>query len=260
MTAAGSGFGAAVASLPPISLDAVIETAGLQTRVDRKYILPAELLAELELGANSAVLEIDGRRRFRYETVYFDTPDRRLHRDTAHRRPRRFKVRVRTYVDSSTSLLEVKRKDGRGKTEKDRLDLDPGCDRRYLDSAMRDFVDAMVAGDASVSSDQLAETLTTRFDRTTIVDLDHRARYTVDHGLTATGPDGRTVRLEDAVVVECKSAGRATPLDRTLWSLGVRPAPMSKYCTTLALLEPSLPENHWHRTLRRHFGVRLRST
>jgi hypothetical protein len=55
--------------------------------------------------------------------------------------------------------------------------------------------------------------------------------------------------------VECKSAGRATPMDRALWAVGVRPARISKYCTTLALLEPSLPANHWHRTLKRHFGA-----
>jgi hypothetical protein len=256
MTAAGPGFARAVGALPPISLEAVEATAGLQARFDRKYILDAELLDRLALGASCRALEIDGRRRFRYETVYFDTPDRRLYLDTAHRRPNRFKVRVRTYVDSDTSMLEVKRKDRRGKTEKGRLELAPGCDRRQLDPAMRDFVDASVSSNLT---GQLVETITTSFDRSTIADLDHGARYTVDLGLVAAGVDGRTVRLEDAVVVECKSAGRTTPLDRTLWALGIRPAPMSKYCTTLAMLEPSLPANRWHRTLDRYFGGRQRS-
>ncbi len=252
MSEPGFGFGGAIAALPPVSLDDVLETADLQTRVDRKYLVGVELLDTLALATNTAVLEIDGLRHFRYETVYFDTPERRLYLDTAYRRPRRFKVRVRTYVDSDTAMLEVKRKDPRGKTAKDRLDLDPGRGRRQLDAAMRGFVDSSVMTDVA---DRLAETVTTRFDRTTIVDLDHRARYTVDHGLTATAPDGRVVHLEGNVVVECKSAGRATPFDRALWALGVRPARISKYCTTLAVLEPSLPANHWHRTLQRYFGA-----
>ena len=253
MTEAGSGFDRAVAALPPISLDEVIATAGLQTRVDRKYVVSVELLDELALGTNPAVLEIDGRRRSRYESVYFDTSDRRLYRDTAYRRPSRFKVRVRTYVDSSTSMLEVKRKDGRGNTLKHRLELDPGVDRRRLDFEMCRFVESSVDTDLA---GRLVEAVTTRFDRATFVDLDRGARYTIDHRLSATAPDGRTVRLQNAVVVECKSVGRATPLDRTLWALGVRPARMSKYCTALAVLEPSLPANHWHPTLRRHFGAR----
>jgi hypothetical protein len=246
------GFEGAIVALPPVSLDEVLDAAELQTRVDRKYIVSVGQLDMLVPSAGAAVLEIDGLRQFGYETAYFDTPDRRLYLDTAYRRPRRFNVRVRTYLDSNSSMFEVKRKDGRGRTDKDRLDLDSGRDRRRLDTEMRTFVDSSVATDVT---DRLQEAAITRFDRTTLVDIRHHARYTIDHRLTSTSPDGRTVKLRNAVVVECKSAGRATPMDRALWDVGVRPARISKYCTTLALLEPSLPANHWHRTLKRHFGA-----
>ena len=250
------GFEGVVHALPSISLDEVFEAAELQTRVDRKYVVGVGQLEAIGLpteGAESnlAVLEIEGLRHFGYETVYFDTPDRRLYLDTAYRRPRRFKVRVRTYVDTGTAMLEVKRKDGRGKTDKHRLDLGPVAGRRHLDVGMREFVDSSIATDVT---DQLAEVATTRFVRTTLVDVERHARYTFDQGLTTTAVDGRVVQLRDAVVVECKSAGRATPMDRALWASGVRPARISKYCTALALLEPSLPSNHWHRTLGRHFS------
>lgn len=248
MSEPGLEFGGAIAALPPVSLDEVLETAELQTRVDRKYIVGVDMLDNLVLGAGAAVLEIDGSRRFGYETVYFDTSDRQLYLDTAYRRPRRFKVRIRTYLNSGSAMLEVKRKDRRGRTDKARLDIDSGGDRRRLDAEMRRFVDSSVATDVT---DRLHETATTRFDRTTLVDIENRARYTIDHRLTSSAPDGRVVQLNDAVVVECKSAGRATPMDRALWAVGVRPARISKYCTTLALLEPSLPANHWHRTLQR---------
>ena len=54
------------------------------------------------------------------------------------------------------------------------------------------------------------------------------------------------------MVVETKSAA-ASPMDRLLWSRGVRPTRISKYATGLAALDPALPHNRWSRTLRRHF-------
>lgn len=56
------------------------------------------------------------------------------------------------------------------------------------------------------------------------------------------------------LVVESKSAGPATPVDRLLWRNGIRPARISKYCVGLAALDPALPANRWNRTLRRYFG------
>ena len=60
----------------PVALDEMESTAALLTRRDRKYIVPLAVAAELvdRLEAACRVLEIDGRRRFRYESVYFDTP------------------------------------------------------------------------------------------------------------------------------------------------------------------------------------------
>jgi hypothetical protein len=68
----------AVASLRPVTLDVLDERARLQRRVDRKYIVRqdrfGEILAELE--DDQEALEIGGRRRFAYESVYFDTSGR----------------------------------------------------------------------------------------------------------------------------------------------------------------------------------------
>jgi hypothetical protein len=55
------------------------------------------------------------------------------------------------------------------------------------------------------------------------------------------------------VLVESKSAGRASAPDRILRELGIRPAAVSKYCVGVAALHPELPSNPWHQTLRRYF-------
>ena len=58
-----------------ISLETLDERAALLKRVDTKYLLAeADLEALLaELAADHDVLEIDGRRRFAYRSVSFDT-------------------------------------------------------------------------------------------------------------------------------------------------------------------------------------------
>ncbi|MCB0996845.1 MAG: hypothetical protein KDB21_17245, partial [Acidimicrobiales bacterium] len=106
-------------------------------------------------------------------------------------------------------------------------------------------------------ANRLVPTLTTLFRRSTLVFDDASARVTVDAGLRWGGADGRTLALGDGLLVlETKSAGRASPLDRALWRSGERPLKISKYGTGMAALHPELPANAWHRVLRTHIGVR----
>ncbi|MDH3302175.1 MAG: VTC domain-containing protein, partial [Acidimicrobiia bacterium] len=110
----------------PIGLDAVMLTADLQTRKDRKYLVPIELLPELLSSLHHAqVLTIGCRNRFAYRTTYFDTPGLDSYLDAARRRPSRYKVRTRNYLDSGLCMLEVKTRDRRGRTVKRRLECDP---------------------------------------------------------------------------------------------------------------------------------------
>ena len=90
--------------LPHISLDELNAHAELLTRTDRKYIVTNEHLAQLieSNRAHLAMLDIEGRREFSYESVYFDTTDLRLYRDAATSRRFRFKVRTRIYRDTAT--------------------------------------------------------------------------------------------------------------------------------------------------------------
>ena len=95
--------------------------------------------------------------------------------------------------------------------------------------------------------------LTTRYDRITVVDLDDVARITIDVGLRCISSTGVTTGLDDAFVVETKSAGPPSAADRELWAEGIRPSRISKFGTGMAALHPSLPSNKWHQTLNRHF-------
>src|SRR5919107_618134 len=109
--------------LGQVGLDEVLSEAALQTRVDRKYLLTPDQFEELgrRIGSTFRVLEIDGRRVFGYESVYFDTGALDLFRAHRQGRRRRYKARVRTYLDSGACMFEVKLKGRRGETVKHRL-------------------------------------------------------------------------------------------------------------------------------------------
>ncbi|SDD08478.1 VTC domain-containing protein [Sanguibacter gelidistatuariae] len=252
------GTDALVAGFTPVTLDEIQERADLQTRVDRKYVVPGHLFAELlEAHPDLGVLEIAGRRRFGYESVYFDTPDLVSYRGAAHGRRRRFKVRTRTYTDAGDCVFEVKVKGGRGETVKERLPYGLG-DAETITPQARAFVadvlhEALPDAEGLVRS--LSPTLVTMYDRTTFVDAAAGTRLTCDTTLRCTTPDDdASVALDDQVLLESKSPGAPTAIDRWLWSRGHRPDQISKYCVGLAALDAELPSNKWHRTLVRHFG------
>ncbi len=239
-------------ALAGIGLAEVLEVAELQSRVDRKYLVTPAQFAELVDRCSSGlrVLEIDGRRDFHYESVYFDTDDYVAYRQAATGRRSKFKVRTRTYLDSGACMLEVKTEGGRGETIKDRMVYDLAC-RDRLDAEAKRFVGGRVHLDGGVTS--LHPVLRTTYSRATLVDPIAGTRMTCDAQLLCTSPKGRDVEMDTHVLVETKSRGASTAADRFLWSMGERPVRISKYCVGLALVEPGLPANRWNRTLRRYF-------
>jgi hypothetical protein len=235
-----------------ISLSELNAAAELQTRQDRKYIVPVALLATLapEIASDTRVLRTNGVAKFAYESHYFDTPERASYLAAVRQRPHGYKVRTRSYLDSDTCLLEVKTRNGRGETVKNRMEY-AFADRLVLTEQGRSFVRnfAEVGSDA----EDLEPVLQTNYQRTTLVLGNEPVRATVDVGLLFTDPLGGTVALRDYAVVETKTLGSHSAIDRLLWHHGHRPETFSKFGIGLAVLHPELPANRWNRVLRRYF-------
>ncbi|MCC3765915.1 polyphosphate polymerase domain-containing protein [Glycomyces sp. TRM65418] len=241
--------------LTPVGLGELLAVAELQTRVDRKYLVSQEELAALakDMGGELAVLEIQGVRRFAYESVYFDTPALSSYLGTARSRRRRFKVRTRTYLDSGQCMLEIKTRAGVA-TVKQRFDY-AAVDRHRLTDEGRWRIEGTVQVPEGAAA--LEPVLVTRYRRVTALHVPSGARLTCDTELRFEDFTGREGAISpELAVVEVKSAGRSGPVDRRLWRAGYRPCPISKYGTGMAFLRPELPANKWNRTLRRHFGWR----
>lgn len=236
-----------------VDLAEIEALASLQTRIDRKYLVPAVQGRKLldVLRTDAAVLRIDGSAAFRYETVYFDTPDLDSYLSSAQGRRHRFKVRVRTYADSGLCVLEVKRKGGRGETIKVRVphELD---DPSTLGASARAFIEETLGRPGL--GERLRPTLITSFVRSTLLDRRDGSRATLDAEIDLRAPGAPPSVLEGRVILETKSVGAATAADRWLWRQGFRPTSFSKFCVGMALTHADLPANRWNRVLRHHLG------
>ncbi len=249
---------ASLASLPPIGLAALADAGSLLTRKDRKYVLPTGRLPGVIAwsGDRARVLEIDSRRSSDYESVYFDTPQLTSYLMAARRRRRRFKVRTRSYLDSGQCWLEAKTRDGRGHTVKTRMAHDASC-ADHLTPDGRDFLAATLRPtmpDCEKLVADLEPELVTRYQRATLFLPGDSARVTVDVNLRAIDRCGHELAPAEVGIVETKTSGPPSAMDRLLWSLGYRPVRISKYATSMAALHPVLPANRWTPALR-HLGV-----
>lgn len=251
-----SGIAAVVAALPPITLEELNQRAALLRRTDRKYILTDDQFLDLlrQVDGDVRVLEIEDERNPRYESLYFDTPEHDSFRAAAHKRRRRFKVRTRSYVETQQTFLEVKLRDARRRTVKLRVPY-AFEDRDLLDEAGRAFVSDVFLGHGldAAQVGRLAPSLHTRFRRVTLFIPSAECRVTVDTDLAFSQLGGGDVVADHLILLETKSDAQNPRVDRLLWRMGIRPLKVSKFAIGSALLDPTLPDNKWSRTISRHF-------
>lgn len=240
-----------VAGLAPVGLGEVPE---LMSRVDRKYVVTVPTMARLaaELGDRYAVLRIGGLRQFRYTSTYFDTPDLLTFRQHRQDRRRRFKLRIRTYLDGGGRWLELKLNGVRGSTDKRRIPYDAAPAGELTREAL-DFVGDTLISELRVTVPRtLGPVLSTDYRRVTLVDLAGATRLTCDTGLLCHDGARRVPARRDRVLLESKSADGRAVVDRVLRGLGVRPVSVSKYCLAVAALR-GVPANRWHPVMRGYF-------
>ena len=233
----------------PISL-AEMESVKLMNRIDTKFVVPACLLPEmLRLAqADYYIQEIDGQRFAAYDTLYYDTPDMQMYIRHHDRQLRRQKIRVRTYIDSDLTFLEVKNKNNKGRTKKKRIVVQTN-DLQDIDAGRREWL----AGKAWYDVATLQPQLHTRFERITLVNRAKTERLTIDTALRWENVQtGQTAALGDAVVVELKRDGnQPSGMLDILRSLRIKPLSMSKYCIGVALTNPTVKNNRFRPKLRK---------
>ena len=150
----------------------------------------------------------------------------------------RQKVRVRQYVDSGQTFLEVKNKNNHRRTRKKRIvinEFDINGDEK------RKFLEPLCWYDV----DTLQPALRNWFDRITLVNKGKTERVTIDTNLRfhnfSSGIDNN---LSQAVIIELKRDGNvSSPLLAMLRDLHIHPHGFSKYCIGTALTNPEIKQN-----------------
>ena len=232
----------------PISL-AEMESVKLMNRIDTKFVVPVCLLPEMLCLARSDyyIQEIAGKRLAAYDTLYYDTPDLQMYLRHHDRQLHRQKIRIRTYLDSDLTFLEVKNKSNKGRTKKKRIIVQTN-DLQSIDTGQHEWLTGKSWYDVSTLQPQLH----TRFERITLVNHAKTERLTIDTALRWENVrTGQTAALGDAVVVELKRDGnQPSGMLDILRSLRIKPMKISKYCIGIALTDPAVKNNRFRPKLR----------
>ncbi|MDO4911147.1 MAG: polyphosphate polymerase domain-containing protein [Corynebacterium sp.] len=236
--------------LTPISLEELCQEAAMLTRMDRKYILWEEQMDEVveKLDPATKVLEIDGQRSQPYRSVYFDTPNMDSFYMAVHPRRRKFKVRIRQYVNSEIAFAEVKARGARGVTVKERIPIPWDVAESHSLGEAEPWVREKLG-----LTEPLVPTMWGSYERQTLL-MPDGGRATIDRHMDWANGRGDYVTVPGLVIVETKSGSRPSALDKRLWGAGIRPQKISKFGTGMAALDETLPRNRWHRVLNTYFA------
>jgi hypothetical protein len=217
----------------------------LMDRSDTKFLLSEEQLFGIfsDFKTDYRILEIEGQRISRYESLYFDTADLSLYHQ--HRRGRlpRCKVRIRHYAETGQRFLEVKVKSNKGRTIKDRVRQD---EENLISEAGAVLIKKLSGLDAG----ELISCLRVDYSRITLVNRSMPERITLDLNLTFSDNDGRQ-EIPRLVIAEVKQErSRKSPFVQILHENQIREGTVSKYCWGLISLRSDLPHHHFKTKIR----------
>lgn len=239
-----------IASFNSISLKEMDDVT-LMNRVDTKYIINNSQLSELLEKAlkHYRIVEINGKRVIPYSTIYFDTETTEMYMMHHNGKLNRSKVRMRSYIDSGISFLEIKSKSNKGRTTKNRIGIaNEQFDAMTLKEKEQDFLKEM-----DVQPIQLIPQIQNNFRRITLVDNQLTERVTLDTMLTFKNVStGLCKKVEDLVIIEMKQDGALSSYFKDyLQSIRIHSGSMSKYCMGMMLVNPNLKSNGFKNKLRK---------
>ena len=245
-----------IRSFEPISL-AQMESVKLMNRIDTKYAVPMAVLPLIleDARADYFIQEIDGKRIATYDTMYYDTESLDMYVRHHDRQLVRQKIRVRQYVDSDLTFLEIKRKNNKGRTSKKRIAV-PGFDitgETFGESkrsvwSVADFI----AAKSRYEWGEISPHMWTKFHRITLVNKTKTERLTIDMDLVWDNVvSGEKKTFEDLVIIELKRDGNVpSKMTHIMLDHRVHPLKISKYCIGTALTTPDIKKNRFKSKIR----------
>ncbi|MDR1556382.1 MAG: polyphosphate polymerase domain-containing protein [Tannerellaceae bacterium] len=234
------------AAMPVVTLEEISHLR-LMERVDCKYVAPASLLPRLmEQMCPLFRMQVNGGTGMAdYSTQYLDTCDLGMFVMHQNGKLNRQKIRIRSYVGSCLSFLEIKSKNNKGRTSKQRI---PVCCAHLsaideLPAEGKLFLDTR----ALVCCEALEPALSNKFRRMTFVNNRDTERVTIDLHLSFLNHrTGREAAVEGLMILELKQDGRQeSDFREILHRERIKPVAFSKYCMGTVLTNPGAKYNRF---------------
>lgn len=232
--------------LEPITLEQMSEIR-LMNRTDTKFVTNKAKLAELlKLAQGHYYAQFNaGSKIATYRTTYWDTDLHDFYMDHHNGRSPRQKVRVRTYMDSGVTFLEIKTKNNHGRTKKKRVEVPAQGQIAEQEAFLQEKVHRGVA--------DIHETVQNNFHRITLVNYGKTERLTIDFDVSFHNYEtGQDIATGDLVIIELKRDGNVySPVLELLRQLRIKPSGFSKYCIGSVMTNPGLKHNLFKPKLKR---------
>jgi hypothetical protein len=218
----------------------------LMDRIDSKYLAPVVLLPQLleEMLPYFKVQVTDGIRISPYCTQYLDTPALEMFVMHQNGKLNRQKIRIRSYLESNISFLEVKNKNNKGRTHKKRIPIE--CS--HLDSIhdlkeQKQFLEENSLFDTNILQPALAND----FKRITLVNNKSTERITIDVNLSFSNySTGNKKTINELMVLELKQDGwQHSDFKDILNQFRIKKISFSKYCMGTVLTNPDIKHNRF---------------
>ena len=222
----------------------------LMNRLDFKFAAPVNLLPDVleEMMPDFMVQEINNNRISPYFTQYFDTPDMGFYLMHQNGKLNRQKIRIRSYIDSNLSFLEVKNKNNKGWTNKFRIPFDS---QRINSIEDLNGEKKFLANHSLFDVNSLIPALENSFRRITFVDNEKTERITIDTDISFF--NYKTRREEQTgplMVLELKQGGWSHSHFRDIMNkLIIRQNSISKYCLGIVLTDSGVKYNGFKKQL-----------
>jgi hypothetical protein len=238
-------FDPILASFDPITLKQM-DNVKLLDRVDTKFMFRDSFLPEFleKMKEQYFVLEAGEKRYTHYETLYFDTEHFGLYLRHHNGKLNRFKFRARRYVESNLHFFEVKFKNNKGRTIKDRIK------RPEIIQQIADKSEELVRSISPVDPRTLHAKLWVNYLRMTFVNKHSQERLTIDTEMVFIDPKN-SVNYTGLVIAEVKqgSSRDKSPFIDMMRAHSIQKKSISKYCLGVISLNPEIKKNNFKPTL-----------
>jgi hypothetical protein len=227
-------------SFQPITLEEM-DGVKLMDRTDTKYTFHVSKLEQVLalVSGNYKVLEINNKRSAAYKTLYYDTSDLELYYKHHSGKLNRYKVRHRTYLDSGLGYLEVKFKNNKGRTLKERIK------KKDVLFEWPEDAQQFLSKKTPYLPGTLIPNLWVNYSRITLVNTASKERLTIDLDLEFKKGDVQK-QLPQMVIAEVKQErSQGSPFIDVMKKLYIREGSISKYCMAVAYTDPGVKVNQF---------------